>query len=206
TKKLDLLNEGDFILDFVGPLGKPSDIEGLKDVLVVGGGVGSAICLPLVKALKNNGVNVDVILGFRNKDLIILEDKFKEFANNLIIVTDDGSNGNKGLVTDCVDKFLQTQKYDQLFTVGPLIMMKYVVETAKKYGQKTTVSMNPVMIDGTGMCGGCRITVGNEFKFACVDGPEFDGELVNFDEAIARNKMYYALEREKDCRLFSNEK
>jgi len=205
TKKLDKLNEGDYLLDFVGPLGKPTDISLLKDVLVIGGGVGSAICLPVVKALKLQGSKVDVILGFRSMDLVILEDEFLKYSNNLLIVTNDGSYGKKGLVTDYLSLYLDKKKYDQVFTVGPLIMMKSVCEITKKYGQKTIVSMNPIMIDGTGMCGGCRITVGNEFKFACVDGPDFDGHLVDFDEAIYRNKMYQEIEREKDCRLLKNE-
>src|SRR5690554_195722 len=205
TKKLNLLNQGEYLPDFVGPPGRASQMEGLKDVLVVGGGVGSAICLPLVKALKNQGTNVDVILGFRNKELIILEEKFKKYANKITIVTDDGSNGKKGFVTDFLDEILTSKKYDQTFAIGPLIMMKNVSIITKKYNQKTIVSMNPVMIDGTGMCGGCRISVGSEQKFACVDGPEFDGHLINFDEAIARSRMYCDLEREKDCRLFDDE-
>ena len=201
TRKLNMLKQGDFILDFVGPLGKASEIEGLNKVCIVGGGVGSAICLPLARALYEQGAEVEVILGFRNKDLIILEDEFRKYSNTLHVVTDDGSNDNKGLVTDVLKKILKDTKYDKLFTVGPLIMMKYVVETAKQYDQDTIVSMNPVMIDGTGMCGGCRVSVNGKQKFACVDGPEFDGASINFDEAIARSKMYQETEREKDCNI-----
>jgi ferredoxin--NADP+ reductase len=202
TKKLNLLKKGDYLLDFVGPLGNPSNIAGLKRVCIVGGGVGSAICLPLAKALFNQGTKVDVILGFRNKDLIILEDEFKKYSQSLIILTDDGSNGNKGLVTDALKELLSKNSYDKIFTVGPLIMMKFVTKLAKEYNQNVIVSMNPVMIDGTGMCGGCRISVNGKQKFACVDGPEFPGDSIDFDEAIARSKMYKELEREKDCNLF----
>lgn len=201
TKKLNALEEGDYLLDFVGPLGKESEIEGLKKVCVVGGGVGSAICLPLTRALFEQGTEVEVILGFRNKDLIILEDEFKKYTNKLHILTDDGSNDNKGLVTDKLRELLNDTKYDKVFAVGPLIMMKYVTLLTKEYSQSTIVSMNPVMIDGTGMCGGCRINVNGKQKFACVDGPEFDGFSIDFDEAIARSKMYQETEREKDCNL-----
>lgn len=206
TKKLNQLNEGDYILDFVGPLGNPSQIEGLKKVCIVGGGVGSAISYPLAKTMFLEGVHIDVILGFRNKELIILEDKFLNYSNSLQVMTDDGSNGNKGLVTDALDKLLQTNKYDQVFAIGPLSMMKYVTLCANKYAQSVIVSMNPVMIDGTGMCGGCRITVDGKQKFACVDGPEFYGVSIDFDEAISRNKIYQELEREKVCRMINYEK
>lgn len=201
TKKLNMLDEGDFLLDFVGPLGKASDIEGLKKVCIVGGGVGSAICLPLARALYEQGCEVEVILGFRNKDLVILEDEFRKYSHKLHVVTDDGSNGNKGLVTNVLEGLLNEKKYDKVFAVGPLIMMKFVTILTKKYSQSTIVSMNPVMIDGTGMCGGCRISVNGKQKFACVDGPEFDGFSIDFDEAIARSRMYQELEREKDCNL-----
>ena len=202
TKKLNSLNAGDFLLDFVGPLGKASEIEGLKSVCIVGGGVGSAICLPLAKALFNQGARVEVILGFRNKDLVILKEDFKKYSHKLHIMTDDGSDGRKGLVTDALKTLLDEKKFDQVFTVGPLVMMKYVTLLAKEYNQSVIVSMNPVMIDGTGMCGGCRVSVNGKQKFACVDGPEFDGYSINFDEAIARSKMYQELEREKDCKLY----
>lgn len=206
TKKLNLLNEGDYLLDFVGPLGKASEIEGLKKVCIVGGGVGSAICLPLAKALYNQGTEVEVILGFRSKELIILEEEFKQYSTKVHVVTDDGSNGNKGLVTDVLRDLLDNNKYDQVFAVGPLVMMKFVTMLTKEYNQSTIVSMNPVMIDGTGMCGGCRISVNGVQKFACVDGPEFDGFSIDFEEAIARSRMYQETEREKDCNLFNDEK
>lgn len=199
TRLLGELNVGDKILDFVGPLGRPSHLEGLKNVAVVGGGLGCAIAYPQAKALHAAGVNVDIIAGFRNKDLIILEDEMKKVSENLYLCTDDGSYGEKGFVTDMLKKLiLSGKKYDEVIVVGPLIMMKFISLLTKEYGIKTTVSMNPVMIDGTGMCGGCRLTVGGETKFACVDGPEFDGHLVDFDEAIRRSSMYRGTERAKD--------
>lgn len=209
TKKLNNKKEGDYISDFVGPLGKPTAIDGLKKVCIVGGGVGCAIALPVAEALKSNGCEVHTIIGFRNKDLVILEEEFKNVSNKLTIMTDDGSYGEKGVVTAPLKEALENgENYDEVITIGPLIMMKFVVATTKPFGVKTTVSMNPIMIDGTGMCGGCRLTVGGEVKFACVDGPDFDGFLVNFDEAISRSSMYKDFERhayEKECNLFKKE-
>lgn len=205
TTKLNQLNVGDFLPDFVGPLGKATHLEGLKKVAVIGGGVGCAIAYPVVKALHEQNTIVHSIIGFRNKDLIFLEEEFIACSNLLIITTDDGSNGFKGFVTDALKKLLEDgETYDEVIAIGPLPMMKYVSITTKPYNIKTIVSMNPVMIDGTGMCGGCRITVGNEMKFACVDGPEFDGHLVDFDEAIRRNQMYAPFEKkhlEENCNL-----
>ncbi|HHW30310.1 MAG TPA: sulfide/dihydroorotate dehydrogenase-like FAD/NAD-binding protein [Clostridiaceae bacterium] len=193
TELLGSLNEGDSILDFVGPLGVPSHVEEYrnKKVAVIGGGLGTAIAYPQAKKLYNNNAEVDVIIGFRNKDLIILEDKLKEISNRLFVTTDDGSNGNKGFVTDVLKRLLEEgNKYELVIAIGPLVMMKAVSNLTKHYGIKTIVSMNPVMIDGTGMCGGCRVTVGGKTKFACVDGPDFDGHEVDFDEAIRRQAMY----------------
>lgn len=206
TRELGALNVGDKILDFVGPLGKPSHLEGLKNVAVVGGGLGCAIAYPQAKQLHKNGTHVDIIAGFRSKDIIILQDEMEQVSDNLYICTDDGSYGTKGFVTDMLKGLLESgKKYDEVIVVGPLIMMKFISLLTKQYGIQTTVSMNPIMIDGTGMCGGCRLTVGGETKFACVDGPEFDGHLVDFDEAIRRSGMYKDLERESDekhkCRL-----
>ena len=205
TQALSLLNEGDTICDFVGPLGVASHVEGLKRVAVIGGGVGSAIAYPIAKKLHQLGAHVDVIVGFRNKDLVILEDEFKAVSDRMFIMTDDGSYGEKGLVTDCLKTLLDENKaYDEVITIGPLVMMKFVCKLTKEYDVKTTVSMNPIMIDGTGMCGGCRLTVGGETKFACVDGPDFDGHLVDFDEAISRSSMYKDFERqarEEHCNL-----
>lgn len=200
TRKLNALNEGDYILDFAGPLGKPSDLEGLKKVCIVVGGVGSAIGYPVAKELHRRGAEVDTVAGFRTKDLVILEDEFRE-VSNLYVLTDDGSYGKKGLVTDCLKKLLEEKKYDVVISIGPLVMMKFVTLLCKKYDQRTVVSMNPIMIDGTGMCGGCRLTVYGETKFACVDGPEFDAFGIDFDEAIQRSKMYQKEEREEDCKL-----
>ena len=209
TLKLNQKQQGDYIADFVGPLGRPTNTEGIKRACVIGGGVGCAIALPVVKKLKEQGCQVDSIIGFRNKDLVILEDEFKEYSTNLTIMTDDGSYGQKGLVTESLKAALENgTEYDEIFAIGPLVMMKFVVATAKPFGVKTTVSMNPVMIDGTGMCGGCRLTVGGETKFACVDGPEFDGYLVDFDEAISRSSAYRDFERhayDKECNLFKKE-
>lgn len=206
TKMLGMLNEGDSILDFVGPLGNPSHLDGMKRVCVIGGGLGCAIAYPQAKYLHQHGTQVDIIAGFRNKELIFLEEEMKASSDNLYIMTDDGSNGNKGLVTDQLKALLDGGiEYDMVIAIGPLVMMKFVSLTTKPYNVKTVVSMNSTMIDGTGMCGGCRLTVGGETKFACVDGPEFDGHLVDFDESIRRSAMYKKEEKEKlhehECRL-----
>lgn len=210
TKLLNQLEVGDKLQDFVGPLGKASEIEGLKKVAVVGGGVGCAIAYPTAKALFDQGTIVHSIIGFRNKDLVILEDEFRNVSHEMFIRTDDGSYGTKGLVTDQLKElFNQGIRYDEIFVIGPLIMMKYVSLLTKRYNIKTTVSMNPIMIDGTGMCGGCRVTVGKEIKFACVDGPDFDGHMVDFDEAMRRNQMYQEFERhkyEETCNLLKGVK
>ncbi len=209
TQILNNMEVGDEILSFVGPLGVPSKIEGLKRVCVIGGGVGCAIAYPTAKALYNNGAEVTVITGFRNRDLLILEDEFKAVSKNMYIMSDDGSVGEKGLVTNKLQELLDAgEQFDEVIAIGPLIMMKFVAELTKKYNVKTMVSMNPIMIDGTGMCGCCRLTVGNETKFACVDGPDFDGHQVDFDEAIARSRQYCDFEasaREEDCNLFNKE-
>ncbi len=209
TMELNTLEAGDYILDFAGPLGTPSAIEGLKKVLVIGGGVGCAIAYPIAKKLHENGAEVHSVTGFRNKDLIILEDEFSKVSDVLRIMTDDGSYGEKGLVTEALEKLVADgNEYDEVIAIGPLVMMKFVSLTTKKYGIKTTVSMNPIMVDGTGMCGGCRLTVGGETKFACVDGPDFDGHLVDFDEAISRSGVYREFEtirREEHCNLFKKE-
>ena len=209
TEKLASLNEGDYICDFAGPLGRKTETEGLKKVAVVGGGVGCAIAYPVAKKLHENGATVHSIVGFRTKDLVILKDEFSEASDKLVIMSDDGSVGEKGLVTDALRKLIESgEQYDEVIAIGPLIMMKFVSKLTKEYGIKTVVSMNPIMIDGTGMCGGCRLTVGGETKFACVDGPEFDGHLVDFDEAMARGSMYRSFEREAHshaCRLFGKE-
>ena len=198
TEKLNVLNEGDYIYDFVGPLGTPSKLDGLKKVAVVGGGVGCAIAYPVAKALKENGAVVHSIVGFRNEELIILKDEFEKVSDKLVIMTDDGSFGKKGLVTDALKNLVESgEKYDEVIAIGPLVMMKFVCLLTKELGIKTTVSMNPIMIDGTGMCGGCRVTVGGVMKFACVDGPDFDGHLVDFDEAIRRSAIYKDFERKK---------
>ncbi len=191
TEKLDTLNEGDALLDFVGPLGEPSHTEGVKRAAVIGGGLGVAIAYPQAKALHEAGCEVDLIVGFRNEDLIILKDELTAACTELTVMTDDGSNGNKGFVTQALTKKLEAGvKYDEVIAIGPLPMMRAVCDITKPYEVKTIVSMNPIMIDGTGMCGGCRITVGGQTKFACVDGPDFDGHLVDWDEAIARGRMY----------------
>jgi len=191
TTALSNLSQGDFILDFVGPLGTSSDFEGIKNAAVIGGGLGLAIAYPQAKALHERGASVDFIAGFRNKDLIFLRDEMKSVSARSFITTDDGSAGVKGFVTDVLKSLIEKgAKYDTVIAIGPLVMMKAVSELTREYGIKTTVSLNPIMIDGTGMCGGCRVTVGGQTKFACVDGPEFDGHLVDFDEAIARSAMY----------------
>lgn len=206
TYKLNQLKAGDAIHDFVGPLGRASEIEGLKKVCVIGGGVGCAIAYPVAKALHEQGSEVTAIAGFRTKDLVILEDEFKA-VSDFQLVSDDGSVGEKGLVTDVLRKLLdQGEQFDEVIAIGPLVMMKFVCKLTQQYHVKTVVSMNPIMIDGTGMCGGCRLTVGNEVKFACVDGPDFDGALVDFDEAIARSRMYHEQERhayERACNLLN---
>ena len=207
TMALGEMNEGDCLHDFVGPLGKASEFDGMKKVAVVGGGLGCAIAYPQAKQLHELGCEVDLIAGFRNKDIIILEDEMKDASTNLYIVTDDGSNGHKGFVTDKLKELIEAgNQYDAVIAIGPMIMMKFVCEVTRPYGIKTIVSMNTIMVDGTGMCGGCRLTVGGETKFACVDGPDFDGHLVDFDEAISRSKMYKAeeaasMERHADCNL-----
>lgn len=209
TEKLNHLEEGEFIHDFVGPLGVPSHTDGLKKVAVVGGGVGCAIAYPIAKKLHNLGAEVHSIVGFRNKDLVILEDEFKSASDVMKLMTDDGSYGEKGLVTNALEQLIKEgNQYDEVIAIGPLIMMKFVCKLTKEYNIKTVVSMNPIMIDGTGMCGGCRLTVGGETKFACVDGPDFDGHLVDFDEAMERGAMYKEFEgakREEVCNLYKKE-
>ena len=205
TMELNALNEGDFICDFVGPLGTPSQLDGLKKVAVVGGGVGSAIAYPVAKKLHQMGAEIHSIVGFRSKDLLILEDEFKSVSDKLLIMTDDGSYGTKGLVTNALKDLIDAgNNYDEVIAIGPLVMMKFVSALTKEYGIKTTVSMNPIMVDGTGMCGGCRLVVGGEVKFACVDGPDFDGHLVDFDAAMKRGAIYKEYEgkkREETCNL-----
>ena len=209
TEKLNHLEEGEFIHDFVGPLGGPSHTDGLKKVAVVGGGVGCAIAYPIAKKLHHLGAEVHSIVGFRNKDLVILEDEFKAASDVMKLMTDDGSHGEKGLVTNALEELIKAgNQYDEVIAIGPLVMMKFVCKLTKEYGIKTVVSMNPIMIDGTGMCGGCRLTVGGETKFACVDGPDFDGHLVDFDEAMERGTMYKEFEtrkREEVCNLYKKE-
>ncbi len=209
TEKLNHKEEGEYLQDFVGPLGKATETEGLKRVAVVGGGVGTAIAYPVAKKLHDEGCHVDLIVGFRNKDLIILKEEFEAASTNLIIGTDDGSYGKKALVTDLLREQIEAgAQYDRVIAIGPVIMMKFVCQLTKEYNIPTVVSMNPIMIDGTGMCGGCRLTVGGETKFACVDGPEFDGHQVDFDEAMARGAMYKDFERhayEEACNLFKQE-
>ena len=209
TMELNALNEGDCLTDFVGPLGKATEVEGLKKVAVVGGGVGCAIAYPVAKKLHDMGCEVHAIVGFRTKDLVILEDEFKNASSRMVMMTDDGSYGTKGLVTNALEQLIQEGNvYDEVIAIGPVIMMKFVCMTTKKYNVKTVISMNPIMIDGTGMCGGCRLTVGGETKFACVDGPEFDGHLVDFDEAMSRGAMYRDFEahkRDEMCNLLKKE-
>ena len=209
TEKLNHLNEGDCLHDFVGPLGTPSHVEGLKKVAVIGGGVGCAIAYPIAKKLHALGAQVHSVVGFRNKDLVILEEQFQAVSDKLVMKTDDGSYGTKGLVTDALKELIeQGEQYDEVIAIGPLVMMKFVCKLTKEYNIKTVVSMNPIMVDVTGMCGGCRLTAGGETKFACVDGPDFDGHLVDFDEAMERSSMYRSFEaeqREKTCNLFKKE-
>lgn len=206
TQRLNHKEAGEYLQDFVGPLGTKSEVEGLKKVAVIGGGVGCAIAYPVAKKLHQLGAEVHSIVGFRNKDLVILEKDFEAVSDKLFIQTDDGSYGAKGLVTDALKKLIDSgEQYDEVIAIGPLIMMKFVAKLTKEHGIKTVVSMNPIMIDGTGMCGGCRLTVGGKTKFACVDGPDFDGHEVDFDEAMARAAMYKSFERqahEDACNLF----
>ena len=209
TEELNRKEEGDYISDFVGPLGVPTHTEGLKKVCVVGGGVGCAIALPVAEKLHRLGCEVHSIIGFRNKDLVILEDEFKAASDKLTVMTDDGSYGTQGLVTAPLKEAIESgENYDEVIAIGPLVMMKFVVATTKPHGVKTVVSMNPIMIDGTGMCGGCRLTVGGKVKFACVVGPDFDGFSVDFDEAMSRSGMYRDFERhkhEETCNLYKKE-
>ena len=206
TMALNDKNAGDYIPTFVGPLGKATELDGLKKVAVVGGGVGTAIAYPIAKTLKNQGAEVHSIIGFRNRDIIILESEFKKVSDKLVVCTDDGSYGEKGLVTDALKTLIENgENYDEVITIGPLVMMKFVAQLTEKYGIKTVASMNPVMIDGTGMCGCCRLTVDGKMKFACVDGPDFDAHKVDFDEVIKRNGVYRDFEQRKKeeyCNLF----
>ena len=209
TEKLAHMNEDDCLSDFVGPLGRATETEGIKKVAIVGGGVGCAIAYPVAKKIAELGAEVHTVVGFRNKDLIILEDEFKAVSKVMKLMTDDGSAGERGLVTDALKALIESgEEYDEVITIGPLIMMKFVCNLTREYGIKTVASMNPIMIDGTGMCGGCRLTVGGKTKFACVDGPEFDGHEIDFDEAMARGGMYRDFERhahEESCNLFAKE-
>ena len=212
TMKLGQMNQGDCLHDFVCPLGKASEFDGIKKAAVVGGGLGCAIALPQAQKLHDMGVDVDLIAGFRNTDAIILEDEMKGACSRLTLVTDDGSNGHKGFVTDALKELIEAgNKYDVVIAIGPMIMMKFVCKTTEPYGIKTIVSMNTIMVDGTGMCGGCRLTVGGETKFACVDGPDFDGHQVDFDEAMRRSAIYKpqeqaAIEAHKEhCNLLKME-
>lgn len=209
TEKLRHKAEGEYIQDFVGPLGRPTETEGKKKVCVVGGGVGCAIAYPVLKKFHDCGAEVHAVVGFKNKDLVILEDKFRAASSVLKLMTDDGSYGEKGLVTDALKALIDAgNQYDEIFAIGPAIMMKFVSKTTEPYGIPTTVSMSPIMIDGTGMCGGCRLAVGGEMKFACVDGPDFDGHKVDWDLAVKRNQMYGAWEKhkyEETCNLLKKE-
>ena len=209
TERLNHMKEGDCLQDFVGPLGKATETEGRRKVCIVGGGVGCAIAYPVAKRFFELGAEVHAIVGFRNKDLVILEEEFSAASTRFVKMSDDGSWGEKGLVTDALRALIESgEQYDEVITIGPLPMMKFVCKLTREYGIKTVASMNPIMIDGTGMCGGCRLTVGGETKFACVDGPEFDGHLIDFDEAIARSSMYREFERhahDEACNLFRKE-
>ena len=209
TEKLNHLNEGECLHDFVGPLGVPTHVDGLKKVCVIGGGVGCAIALPIAEELHAMGAEVTSIIGFRNQDLVILEDEFKACSDHFTLMTDDGSYGEKGNGTAPLKTLLENgERFDEVLAIGPLIMMKFVCLTPKEYVQKTVVSMNPIMVDGTGMCGGCRLTVGGKTKFACVDGPDFDGHEVDFDEAMSRSRSYTPFEHhayEEACNLFKKE-
>ena len=209
TEKLKRLNEGDCLQDFVGPLGKATETEGKKKVAVVGGGVGGAIAYPVLKKFHDDVAEVHAVVGFKNKDLVILEEDFRKSSDVLKICTDDGSYGQKGLVTDALKELIEAgNQYDEVFAIGPMIMMKFVSKTTEPYGIPTTVSMSPIMVDGTGMCGGCRLSVGGEMKFACVDGPDFDGHKVDWDLAVKRNQMYREFEmhkHEETCNLYKKE-
>ena len=209
TEKLNHKQAGEYIQDFVGPLGRATETEGKKKVAIVGGGVGCAIAFPVAKKFFEQGTEVHAVVGFRNKDLVILEDEFKKNSSKYILMTDDGTAGCQGLVTDALKKLIESgEQYDEVITIGPLVMMKFVCGLTKQYGIKTIASMNPIMIDGTGMCGGCRLNVGGKIKFACVDGPEFDGHEIDFDEAIARSSEYKKFERlkhDETCNLFRQE-
>ncbi len=206
TECLRHKNEGEFIQDFVGPLGVPTHVEGLKKVAVVGGGVGCAIAWPIARELHERGCEVHSIIGFRSRELLILEKEFAECSDKRVVMSDDGSGGEKGLVTDALRALLERgEQYDEVIAIGPLVMMKFVCALTREFGVKTVVSMNPIMVDGTGMCGGCRLSVGGKTRFACVDGPDFDGHEVDFDEAIQRAAMYRDFERhayEETCNLF----
>ena len=209
TEKLSHKQQGECLHDFVGPLGKPTETEGKKKVAVVGGGVGCAIAYPVLKKFHDDGAEVHAIVGFRSEDLVILEEDFKKSSDKLIVCTDDGSYGRKGLVTEALKELIDAgNQYDEVFAIGPMVMMKFVCKTTAPYGVPTTVSMSPIMIDGTGMCGGCRLSVGGEMKFACVDGPDFDGHKVDWDLAVKRNQMYKDFEAhkyEETCNLFKKE-
>ena len=209
TEKLKRLNEGDCLQDFVGPLGKATETEGKKKVAVVGGGVGCAIAYPVLKKFHDDGAEVHAVVGFKNKDLVILEEDFRKSSDVFKICTDDGSYGQKGLVTDALKELIEAgNQYDEVFAIGPMIMMKFVSKTTETYSIPTTVSMSPIMVDGTGMCGGCRLSVGGEMKFACVDGPDFDGHKVDWDLAVKRNQMYREFEmhkHEETCNLYKKE-
>ncbi len=209
TEKMNHLNEGDCLQDFVGPLGKATETAGKKKVCVVGGGVGCAIAYPVLKKFHDDGAEVHAVIGFKNKDLVILEDKFAAASSVLKVCTDDGSYGQKGLVTEALKELIDAgNQYDEIFAIGPMVMMKFVCMTTKPYGIPTTVSMSPIMIDGTGMCGGCRLSVGGEMKFACVDGPDFDGFQVDWNLAVKRNQMYRDFETHKHeevCNLYRKE-
>lgn len=207
TQELAAVNEGDELLDFAGPLGMPTELEGFRKVAVIGGGLGTAIAYPQAKKLHALGAEVTVITGFRNKDLVILEDELKKVADKLIVATDDGSNGNQGFVTDMLKREIEAgEKFDHVIAIGPLVMMKFVSKLTAEYNIPTTVSMNPVMIDGTGMCGGCRVIVDGETKFACVDGPDFDGHKIDWDSAMKRGGMFKKYEKEAcdNCRIGLN--
>ena len=209
TEEMNHLNEGDCLQDFVGPLGKATETAGKKKVCVVGGGVGCAIAYPVLKKFHDDGAEVHAVIGFKNKDLVILEDKFAAASSVLKVCTDDGSYGQKGLVTEALKELIDSgNQYDEIFAIGPMVMMKFVCKTTEPYGIPTTVSMSPIMIDGTGMCGGCRLSVGGEMKFACVDGPDFDGFQVDWNLAVKRNQMYRDFEMHKHeevCNLYRKE-
>ncbi|MHC1786834.1 MAG: sulfide/dihydroorotate dehydrogenase-like FAD/NAD-binding protein [Christensenellales bacterium] len=209
TMELDRLEPGDSLHDFVGPLGTPSELDGLGKVCIVGGGVGCAIAYPAAKALHDKGTVVHSVIGFRTRELVILEDQFRQVSGEIRVMTDDGSYGRQGLVTEALEELIAAgNRYDEVIAIGPLPMMKFVSGVTRKYGIKTVVSMNAIMVDGTGMCGGCRVTVGGQSRFACVDGPDFDGHQIDFDEAIQRSRMYQPFERqarEDACRLFQKE-